>query len=99
MTVPRHPRVAFSHGTWWLRWIPHASRCLPCGCAGTCDPPDKSGRKWIYIAEGLPQREELEVLLHESAHASDPRASEEAIEEQARVQAGLLWQLGWRRDR
>jgi len=92
-------KIEFEHGVWWVRWVD--SRCLPSGQDGSCDPPSKKGRKWIYLREGMNQRTELETVLHESAHAADPRASEEAIEEQARVQANLLWALGWRcrRDR
>lgn len=78
-----------------LAWVAE-SPCLPEGLAGTCDPPSKKGRKFIYIRDGLDPEEELRVILHETAHAADPRASEEAIDEQSQEQARLLWELGWR---
>ena len=88
-------KVEFDHGTWWLKRV--RPKCLPAGSDGSCDPLSKRGRKWIYVRHDLEGKDELETLLHETAHAADQRASEEAIEEQARVQADLLWKLGWRK--
>ena len=86
--------MEFDHGTWWLRF---ARACLAEGDDGDCDPPGTRGRKWITVRDDLSEKRELEVLLHETAHAADFRASEEAITEQARVQTELLWRLGWRK--
>lgn len=85
-------------GVWWLRWIPKGDdRCLGCGINGTADPPEKHGRKWIYIREGQSEIETLRVILHELRHTSDPRASEEAVEAETDVDAIVLYALGYRR--
>lgn len=90
-------KIQFDHGTWWLVRKRAKSRCLE-DDRGSCDPPSKHGRKWIHISDSLKGEEELEITIHELSHAADPRAGEEAIEEQARVIAKALWRLGWRRS-
>ena len=86
--------VEFDRVTWWIKFT--GGKCLPEGDDGSCDPRSKKGRKWIYIRSGLDAKTELETILHETAHAADQRACEESIEEQGRVQAQLIWDMGWR---
>jgi len=92
--VSKPIKIELGHGTWWLKLT--GPPCLPAGQDGSCDPPDKRGRRWIYIADALVGLERLETICHEYAHAADPQASEETIEERARVEARLLWDLGYR---
>lgn len=91
-------RISLRHGTWWLTFRKAESSCMA-GVRGSCDDIAKTGRKWIYISDDLRGKELLDVLIHEMSHAADPRAGEEAIEDQASTIADALWRLGWRQTK
>ena len=64
---------------------------------GACDPPYKRDKK-IYIREGLSEKKEFEVFLHELLHAALWMASEEWITDTALEIANAFYlQRGWRR--
>ena len=64
---------------------------------GDCDPPTAKN-KTIRISNKLPEREELEVTIHECLHAADWHKDEVSwIEPVADDIARLLWKLGWRK--
>lgn len=97
--MSKSQRVTFVEsggGDYEVLFVSTKSRCLPDDLDGATDLPSKGGQKRIFVDKALRGQRKLEVILHETAHAADPRASEEAIEEQAREQARLLWSLGLR---
>lgn len=65
---------------------------------GYCDDP-KTKRRRIWVHEGLKNRRELEVLIHEMLHAVDWHKDEDSfIKPVARDIAKVLWSLGFRRS-
>lgn len=50
----------------------------------------------VLIDARLRGRRRLEVEIHEFLHQANPAHSEEAVTEQARDLARILWQLGYR---
>lgn len=68
----------------------------PRGCVGSCDAPDTPG-KVIYIDPQQGEYDILETITHEAWHALDWDKAEEAVEENARCLARLLWRMGYRR--
>lgn len=64
--------------------------------SGLCDPPF-SPDPVIDIRENLPEKEMLEVLIHESLHALAFHKTEAAVFSSAESIAMLLWKLGYRR--
>lgn len=61
-----------------------------------CERPDSTD-KTIRINSKAAGLRELELELHEAAHASFWDWDEEAVEEAARDIAKFLWRIGWRR--
>lgn len=69
---------------------------LSSGVLGECDDPMKSGKE-IRIAQGIGEKETLDVIIHEALHAADWHKGEPWVEEVATDLARLLWRLGYRR--
>lgn len=63
---------------------------------GSCDPPQKA-KPTIFVAVKPHTRKELEILLHESLHASCWAKSEDLVTQTAADLVRLLWRLGYRR--
>ena len=62
---------------------------------GTCDDPD--GRlKEINIQAGLPEKEELSVVIHEAMHRLW-HLDENTVDVFSEDLATLLYRLGWRK--
>jgi len=64
---------------------------------GQCDHPDKI-RKEIRINSTLEDRQELEAIIHECAHAARWHVDEEFIEQEAYDLSVILWRLNYRRN-
>lgn len=91
-------RISFPHGTWWLEFKKKTAVCMS-GIRGSCDEMTKRGRKRIYVKEGMPPKEELEVTIHELCHAAFPGQSEEYVQAAGEQISNALWTLGWRKLR
>lgn len=64
---------------------------------GQCDPPDQRGKE-IRIASWLPEREHLEIAIHEFVHADDwDKFDEGYVTRFAADLSTFLWRLGYRR--
>ena len=85
-------------GTWLVRLVGRGSRCLD-GNRGTCDPPDAEEPRMILIDKQLKEQEFLEVLLHETAHACFPTASEDVVHAYALQVSRLAYLYGWRKTK
>jgi hypothetical protein len=63
---------------------------------GECDAPEKKGKE-IRINSRLRGQEKLETLIHELLHAGNWfHRSEEAVTQEARDMARVLWKLNYR---
>lgn len=67
------------------------------GWAGICSPPDQPNRS-ITIESGHSPLRELELVIHESIHATCFPLDEEFVTESAADIARILWRLGWRKQ-
>jgi len=65
-------------------------------CKGYCDSPKKKNKE-IVVRSNLPQKEELDVTIHELLHAADWWKDEEWVEQVGTDIANILWRLGWRK--
>ena len=75
---------------------------------GWCDKPgrpDSTEYPAIRLPEGLPFKEDrrakqgLTTLIHEMIHAEDWDLSENRVDQIAVDMGGLLWRLGYRREK
>lgn len=63
---------------------------------GWCD----NTKKEIIIHNKLPEKREMEILLHEYLHSSDWHKDEDSwIVPVARDLTDIMWRLGYRRDK
>jgi hypothetical protein len=62
---------------------------------GKCDNPSTKNKK-IFIGPNLDEFDLLELVIHESEHASYHNLDEPTIERGAHDTASLLWRMGWR---
>lgn len=82
-----------------IQWRTYLGKCAPGSkhdAAGKCDPPD-SPRPTIRIISGMPEGEELRVLIHEGLHAADWSKDEEWVDQVSSDLAGLLTRAGYGR--
>jgi hypothetical protein len=64
---------------------------------GYCDIPDAgTGDYRIGISPRLRGRALLETSIHETLHAIRPDMTEESIDEAAKFQTAILWDMGFR---
>lgn len=91
-------KLKFNHATFHLCFRKKKSRCLGEDSLGETDLPHKKGKKRIYIRKGMKDKDDMETILHEIAHAMFPHASEEAVEELGRIQRKALRWRGYHRD-
>ena len=64
---------------------------------GLCDPPDYKNPK-IHIAQDLPPRREMEVVLEEIMHAFFWDISEKEVRKFCSTATRILHQDGWRKE-
>lgn len=64
---------------------------------GRCDDPSVAGRE-IKVASGLKGEKELEIILHETLHASFWDMDEPVIETVAADLSSILWKMGYRKE-
>jgi hypothetical protein len=76
------------------RWNIDDVNCLPVGDLGQCDYNNHT----LNIPYDGDQKEELDVIIHETIHAGFPDLIEQAVDEFATDLANLLWKLGWRKE-
>ena len=87
-------RVTLAGVQYLLRFV----KAIPSGdCWGHCDPPDKRAPK-IEIVEGMPQKQELRITLHELMHGADFEKPESVVKRDSRAFSEVLWKLGWRKQ-
>lgn len=63
---------------------------------GWTSDPEKPGRQ-IIVREGMDQKRELAVTLHEINHAGDWWKDEVFVQRLSDDQAEILYRLGWRK--
>ena len=66
------------------------------GWTYTPDPRSPLMTRKILVHSGLSKRAKLEVEVHEFIHAANPNLSEDAVSQQGRDLARILWALGYR---
>jgi hypothetical protein len=65
-------------------------------CYGSCDEPrPKNPTLWVDM-ENMSESKQLEILIHESLHASDWNKSEVMVTQTAKDISRFLWRLGYR---
>lgn len=85
----RGDRIVTVRGQRWrMRFVPNLG-----DKAGECD----YGSRILRIAQGQPEAEELDTVVHEILHAAYPDIEEDAIGETGEAIAKALWRLGWRK--
>ena len=65
-------------------------------CLGLCQPPKKKSKS-LKFDKTLKGKEELEVYIHESDHASHWYFDENTVETFSSDLADFLWRLGYRK--
>lgn len=91
-------KVVLGNRTWTIRTLPASQmdQREP-ELLGECTTP-VARQPVIVIRRGLPQKERLDVLIHEALHACRWYASEAWVNKTATQIAALLWRDGWRRN-
>lgn len=64
---------------------------------GYCEHAESSKYPKIRVREGLPEKYELDVVLHEILHAGAQHLHEDRVNEISMRMAEALWELGWRK--
>jgi hypothetical protein len=83
------------NGAKWL-WRYARLRGAAAGWAYLPDHKNPKLEKKILVDERLTGRSRLETELHEFCHAANPTKSEEAVTQEAKELARILWSLGYR---
>jgi hypothetical protein len=65
-------------------------------CSGLCDDSPDVRTIWIQREQG--PRDFMETVIHEAAHATWPKLSEQAVTRGAKEIMDLLWRYGYRRE-
>lgn len=64
---------------------------------GSCDNPDRVGKR-IVVRDGLSQKKELDIFIHEMLHAAIWVADESWVEKTAQEMAHVLYDvMKWRK--
>ncbi len=73
---------------WRIRFVPNLGPC-----EGVCDKPSRT----IRIAQGYPEKDTMDSIIHELIHAALWDLDEEAVGETANAISDALWKLGYGR--
>lgn len=96
-------RVKILARIWNLVWVPKGESVTSRSTSfsktdrGLTEAPTLK-KKRMFIRKGLPEHEELEVILHECLHAADWSKDEEWVENASADIARVLWKMGWRKS-
>lgn len=94
--MPKRLRFKLNGQPFSLRFV--REDMLADGNMAECGPPRTDGKtRHIWIADNVPEKEELELCIHELLHATCWDLDEGVVERGAREMAAVLWRLGWRK--